>query len=102
MKYFSLRTITLVFVLSLYSMHIAKAAEPTRIKMLTSLGTMEIELNSEKSPRTVKNFLNYVNSKYYDGLIFHRTVSGWLIQGGGYDDKLDYFKTDDPIRNEAM
>ncbi|MBT7951000.1 MAG: peptidylprolyl isomerase [Gammaproteobacteria bacterium] len=82
-------------------MHIAKAAEPTRIKMLTSLGTMEIELNSEKSPRTVKNFLNYVNSKYYDGLIFHRTVSGWLIQGGGYDDKLDYFKTDDPIRNEA-
>ena len=101
MNYFSLRTITLVFALSFFSIHLAKAEEPIRIKMLTSLGKMEIELNSEKSPRTVKNFLNYVNSKYYDGLIFHRTVGGWLIQGGGYDDKLNYFKTDDPIRNEA-
>lgn len=101
MNYFSFRTITLVFLLSFYSIQLAKAAEPVRVKMLTTMGTMEIELNSEKSPRTVKNFLNYVNSKYYDGLIFHRVVSGWLIQGGGYDDKLDYFKTEDPIRNEA-
>ena len=72
-----------------------------RVKMQTSLGTLVIELYSDKSPRTVKNFLNYVNNQYYDGLIFHRVISGWLIQGGGYDDNLDYFATDPPIRNEA-
>jgi cyclophilin family peptidyl-prolyl cis-trans isomerase len=72
-----------------------------QVRMQTSLGTLVIELYSDKSPRTVKNFLNYVNNKYYDGLIFHRVISGWLIQGGGYDDNLDYFATDPPIRNEA-
>jgi len=62
---------------------------------------MEIELYADKSPRTVKNFLNYVNSRYYEGLIFHRVVSGWLIQGGGYDEELSIFETETAIRNEA-
>ncbi len=69
--------------------------------MHTSMGAMEIELYTDKSPRTVKNFLKYVNSQYYEGLIFHRTISGWLIQGGGYDRELNYFATEPPIRNEA-
>lgn len=69
--------------------------------MQTSMGTMEIELYSDKSPRTVKNFLNYVNSKYYEGLVFHRVISGWLIQTGGYDEELKNFATEPAIRNEA-
>ena len=81
--------------------HDVRAADLPRVRMQTSMGDMEIELYADKSPRTVKNFLNYVNRQYYDGLIFHRVIGGWLIQGGGYDEKLDYFATDPPIRNEA-
>ena len=65
------------------------------------MGTIEIELYADKSPRTVKNFLKYVDSRYYEGLIFHRVISGWLIQGGGYDEQLSIFETYGPIRNEA-
>ena len=77
------------------------AEELPRVRMETSLGTMEIELYADKSPRTVKNFLNYVSSRYYEGLIFHRVISGWLIQGGGYDEELSIFETETAIRNEA-
>lgn len=78
-----------------------QAEELPRVKVLTTMGLMEIELDVEKAPRTVKNFLKYVEDHYYDGLIFHRVISGWLIQGGGYDEQLNYFKTYDPIRSEA-
>ena len=92
----------ILFCLLLFQVvYTAQAADLPRVKMHTSLGTMEIELYSDRSPRTVKNFLKYVNSKYYDGLIFHRVVSGWLIQGGGYDEELSIFETEAPIRNEA-
>jgi cyclophilin family peptidyl-prolyl cis-trans isomerase len=101
MKLFYFRILVLCSVMFFQTAYAEEKGELPRVKMQTSMGTMEIELYSDKSPRTVKNFLNYVNSQYYDGLIFHRVVSGWLIQGGGYDEKLDYFKTDDPIRNEA-
>ncbi len=99
--YVAARKGILFVILTIQLLALAEAAEPTRVIIQTSMGSMEIELNSEKSPRTVKNFLNYTNSKYYDGLVFHRVVSGWLIQGGGYDEKLDYFETEPPIRNEA-
>lgn len=78
-----------------------QAEELPRVLMQTSMGTMEIELYSDKSPRTVKNFLNYVKSKYYEGLVFHRVISGWLIQTGGYDEELKNFATEPAIRNEA-
>ena len=77
------------------------AGELPRVRMETSMGTMEIELYADKTPRTVKNFLQYVNSKYYDGFIFHRVISGWLIQSGGYDAELNNFGTEPPIRNES-
>jgi cyclophilin family peptidyl-prolyl cis-trans isomerase len=91
-----------MLVLLIQALYIVEAAEQLpRVKMITSMGTMEIELNSDKSPRTVKNFLKYVNSRYYEGLIFHRVISGWLIQGGGYDEELNIFETQTPVRNEA-
>lgn len=77
------------------------AEELPRVRMHTSLGVIDVELYAERSPRTVKNFLNYVNKQFYDGLIFHRVISNWIIQGGGYDKDLNYFATDAPVRNEA-
>lgn len=67
----------------------------------TSMGAMEVELNEEKAPLTVKNFLSYVDDKFYDGLIFHRVIDGFMIQGGGYDSSMKEKKTKAPIKNEA-
>jgi cyclophilin family peptidyl-prolyl cis-trans isomerase len=100
-KYLNIKSLSCFLACFFLFISVLQAAEPTRVRMHTSLGNMEIELNVEKSPRTVKNFLNYVNSRYYEGLIFHRVISGWLIQGGGYDEELSIFETDKPVRNEA-
>ena len=67
----------------------------------TNMGSIEVELNSEKAPVTVKNFLSYVDKKFYDGLIFHRVMNGFMIQGGGYNEKMQEKKTNPPIVNEA-
>jgi peptidyl-prolyl cis-trans isomerase B (cyclophilin B) len=99
-RFYSTVILSLLFLSFQFAMAAEESALP-RVRMQTSLGDLVIELYSDKSPRTVKNFLNYANNQYYDGLIFHRVISGWLIQGGGYDDNLDYFATDPPIRNEA-
>lgn len=71
------------------------------IIMETSMGSVEIELNQEKAPETVKNFLSYVNAKFYDGTIFHRVINGFMIQGGGYEEGMKEKKTKAPIKNEA-
>jgi cyclophilin family peptidyl-prolyl cis-trans isomerase len=95
------KKLILFLLLFVHSICVVKAGDLPRVKMQTSMGIMEIELFEDKSPRTVKNFLKYVESKYYPGLVFHRVVSGWLIQGGGYDEKLNNFETEPAIRNEA-
>src|SRR5215467_8654840 len=71
------------------------------VKMSTSLGDIQIELNAEKAPITTQNFLDYVNEKFYDGLIFHRVIPGFMIQGGGFDSQMKQKKTKAPIKNEA-
>lgn len=73
----------------------------SRVKMTTNLGDIIIELNGEKAPLTVANFLGYVNSKYYDGTIFHRVIPGFMAQGGGFYKNLNKKDTGAPIRNEA-
>ena len=70
--------------------------------MDTSLGTITLELNEEKAPETVKNFVEYAKSGHYDGTIFHRVIDGFMIQGGGFDKSMDQKETRAPIRNEAM
>ncbi len=77
------------------------AAELPRVELQTTMGVIEIELLNDKAPRTVKNFLSYVNAGFYNGLIFHRVVNGWIIQGGGYDNDLNALETRRPVRNEA-
>jgi peptidyl-prolyl cis-trans isomerase A (cyclophilin A) len=67
----------------------------------TALGTIEIALDPQKAPITVKNFLSYVRSGHYDGTIFHRVIPGFMIQGGGFTPELEEKPTGPPIRNEA-
>lgn len=67
----------------------------------TSEGQIEMELFADKSPISVKNFLSYVKNKAYDGTIFHRVISNFMIQGGGFTEKMVQKKTLSPIKNEA-
>lgn len=89
-----------ILLFSLFLTFSAFAKNPV-VTMETNMGSLEIELYQDKSPVTVKNFLSYVNDKFYDGLIFHRVIDGFMIQGGGYNDKMVEKKTKAPIKNEA-
>jgi cyclophilin family peptidyl-prolyl cis-trans isomerase len=72
------------------------------VEMVTNHGTIKIELFQDKAPITVKNFLGYVDAKFYDGTIFHRVMSDFMIQGGGIDAKTnEEKKTGEPIKNES-
>ncbi len=73
----------------------------TRIVIETSKGTMEAELFDDKAPKTVANFLRYVDEKFYDGTIFHRVIQGFMIQGGGFTPDMRQKPTHDPVVNEA-
>jgi peptidyl-prolyl cis-trans isomerase B (cyclophilin B) len=71
------------------------------VTMSTNKGNIRIELNADKAPISTKNFLDYVNDGHYDGLIFHRVIPGFMIQGGGFDSGMTQKKTKSPIKNEA-
>jgi cyclophilin family peptidyl-prolyl cis-trans isomerase len=71
------------------------------VKLETNMGNIVIELDEQTSPITVKNFLGYVGSGFYDGTIFHRVIPGFMIQGGGLTKQMMGKKTLDPIINEA-
>jgi cyclophilin family peptidyl-prolyl cis-trans isomerase len=73
----------------------------TVVVMETSMGAIKIELWADRAPETVKNFLRYVDDKFYDGTVFHRVIAGNLIQGGGYTADMAKKETRRPIRNEA-
>ncbi len=67
----------------------------------TTFGEIKLELDAEKAPATVANFLEYARSGYYDGTIFHRVINNFMIQGGGFDTNMQQKPTSDPIENEA-
>jgi peptidyl-prolyl cis-trans isomerase B (cyclophilin B) len=71
------------------------------VRMETTKGTIVLELDAEKAPITVANFLEYTKEGFYDGTIFHRVIDGFMIQGGGFEDDMRQKKTDAPIVNEA-
>ncbi|UAY36990.1 peptidyl-prolyl cis-trans isomerase [Moraxella osloensis] len=71
------------------------------VELETTMGNIVIELNQEKAPNTVANFLEYVKSGHYDGTIFHRVIDGFMIQGGGMDANMTEKSTNAPIQNEA-
>ena len=71
------------------------------VVMETSLGNVEIELNAEKAPISVKNFLRYVDEGFYSGTIFHRVIKDFMIQGGGFTKGMEQKSTHEQIKNEA-
>jgi peptidyl-prolyl cis-trans isomerase B (cyclophilin B) len=71
------------------------------VKLLTNFGEITLELDAEKAPITVANFLQYVDSGFYDGTIFHRVIDGFMIQGGGFDSTMNQKESADEIKNEA-
>jgi cyclophilin family peptidyl-prolyl cis-trans isomerase len=78
----------------------ASAANP-QVELKTSQGPVLIELYPEAAPATVDNFLQYVKSGFYDGLVFHRVINGFMIQGGGFDAQMNQKAVGAPIKNEA-
>ena len=79
----------------------AESTENPRVLMKTTDGDITIELFADKSPITVENFLRYVDDGHYDGTVFHRVISNFMIQGGGFDAELKEKPTRDPIVNES-
>ena len=77
------------------------AAKSAEVVVSTSEGDITLELNQEKAPITVSNFLAYADAKFYDGTIFHRVIPNFMIQGGGFDAALQQKPTKAPIKNEA-
>ncbi|CAN5387600.1 peptidylprolyl isomerase [soil metagenome] len=78
----------------------AAAGNPV-VVIETNHGSIKVELYADKAPITVKNFLSYVDDKHYDGTIFHRVISTFMIQGGGFTKDMKQKKTKDPIKNES-
>jgi peptidyl-prolyl cis-trans isomerase B (cyclophilin B) len=69
--------------------------------MNTTFGALTLELDAEKAPKTVQNFVDYANNGFYDGTIFHRVIDNFMIQGGGFDTDMHQKPTAEPIENEA-
>jgi len=80
---------------------VGPAGKDPVVLMETSMGNVKIQLDPQKAPISVKNFLDYVNSGFYNGTIFHRVIPGFMIQGGGFTAELSQKKTNAPIKNEA-
>ena len=78
-----------------------QAAGKPKVHFKTNVGDFTIELEPEHAPQTVANFLQYVRDGHYDGLIFHRVIKAFMVQGGGFDAKYDKKPTRAPIENEA-
>lgn len=89
-----------IFIISLLWVTQAQAENPV-ILLQTNQGEIKLELYPEKAPITVKNFVDYVNSGFYDGTIFHRTIAGFMIQGGGFTEDMQQKPTKDAIKNES-
>ena len=71
------------------------------VVLTTNHGQITLELDADKAPKTVKNFLNYVKSGHYDGTIFHRVIDGFMIQGGGFSPDMRQKPTEENVENEA-
>ncbi len=71
------------------------------VEMQTNKGKIVIELDQAKAPKTVSNFLGYVEGGFYNGTIFHRVIDGFMIQGGGFDEQMVQKPTKEPVQNEA-
>ena len=102
-RYFN-KTAAVLFVFILISfvcIQLNSAYANPKVLMETSKGDITIELYEKEAPITVKNFLSYVSDGFYNNLIFHRVIPNFMIQGGGFDSKMNQKPVKDPIKNEA-
>lgn len=97
------KTLVLTALTVLFSLtsSVAAAADAPRVRMQTNKGTVIIELDPNRAPLSVANFLEYVRSGHYQGTIFHRVIANFVVQGGGYDEKTAEKPTRTPVPNEA-
>jgi len=79
----------------------AHAADMPHVLLKTNMGDIVLELNADKAPKTVKNFLAYVNAGHYNGTVFHRVIDGFMIQGGGFDKNMREKSAPNKVENEA-
>mgnify|MGYP004708087783 FL=1 len=93
--------VALTALLSLSAMSPVFAASQTHVMLTTSAGNIELELDSAKAPVSVKNFVDYAQSGYYNNTIFHRVIPGFMVQGGGFTTDMQQKATKEPIKNEA-
>jgi peptidyl-prolyl cis-trans isomerase A (cyclophilin A) len=95
------RAFILAAIISCMAFTASAEAKNPLILMETTMGNIKAELFEQEAPISVRNFFGYVNSGFYNGTIFHRVISGFMIQGGGFDVDFKQKKTNVPIRNEA-
>ena len=84
-----------------FTAHSVQAQDAPRVKFATTAGDFVVELYPDKAPKTVENFLQYVNEKHYDGTIFHRVIESFMVQGGGFDASYNQKKTRAPVVHEG-
>lgn len=100
MRKLALSALALVGLLGAAPAAILDDAKPV-VVISTNLGDITVELEPQKAPLTVKNFLGYVDASFYDGTIFHRVIPGFMIQGGGMTADMKEKKTQPPVKNES-
>jgi cyclophilin family peptidyl-prolyl cis-trans isomerase len=91
---------TLLFIIGL-AFGCCALAQNSQVELKTNLGSVVVELYADKAPKTVANFLQYTKEGFYNGVIFHRVIDGFMIQGGGFDRDMREKTTRPPIENEA-
>ncbi|WP_406627973.1 peptidylprolyl isomerase A [Pectobacterium carotovorum] len=87
--------------LTAFSPTFAASDTTTRVLLTTSAGNIELSLDNQKAPVSVKNFVEYVNNGFYNGTTFHRVIPGFMVQGGGFSGEMSQKATNAPIKNEA-
>ena len=90
-----------VALFAMFSVASVQAQTAPKVKLITSMGDIVVQLDPAKAPKTVENFLAYVNDKHYDGTVFHRVMDGFMIQGGGFTADMQQKPTKPPIALEA-
>ncbi len=101
MKLFKIMLVSALFCAALFAGTANAAEDKVFVKLQTSVGNIVIELEKDKAPETVANFLRYVKEGHYSGTIFHRVIDGFMIQGGNFDVNMQPRPTHAPVKNEA-
>lgn len=101
MKYLFTTLLALLLSCAIQASHSSTQGKKTMVKIHTNHGAFTLQLDAEKAPGTVRNFLDYVQSGFYENTIFHRVIDGFMIQGGGFEPGMKEKLTREPIKNEA-